>query len=82
MKTKFTLKIDKSVIKKAKKFAFEKERSLFDLIKNYLRILTNEDISSEVEISANLQSMKGAFEMSKDFDYKKDITLALSKKYL
>jgi hypothetical protein len=33
-------------------------------------------------ISPQLKSMKGAFKMPKDFDYKKEITERLTEKYL
>ena len=39
MNTKLTLTIDQSVIEKAKKYAKEKERSLSDLIENYLKLI-------------------------------------------
>ena len=40
MITKLTLTIEKSVIEKAKKYAREKERSLSDIIENYLKAIT------------------------------------------
>ena len=40
MITKLTLTIVKSVIEKAKKYAREKERSLSDIIENYLKAIT------------------------------------------
>ena len=82
MSTKLTLTIEKSVIEKAKTYARKSERSLSDLIENYLRILTREDKNPQVELSANLKSMKGAFKLPKDFDYKENLTEELSKKYL
>lgn len=82
MSTKLTLTIEKSVIEKAKMYARSRERSLSDLIENYLRILTKEDKGAEVKLSTNLKSMKGAFKMADNFDYKKDLTEELSKKYL
>ena len=43
MNTKLTLTIEQSVIEKAKKYAKNKERSLSDLIENYLKSLTNSE---------------------------------------
>lgn len=40
MITKLTLTIEKSVIEKVKKYAREKERSLSDIIENYLKAIT------------------------------------------
>jgi len=83
MNTKLTLTIEQSVIEKAKKYARKKERSLSDLIENYLKALTNdEDPKIENELSPTLKSMKGSFKMPKDFDYKKELTNRLSEKYL
>ena len=59
MNTKLTLTIEQSVIEKAKKYAKNKERSLSDLIENYLKSLTNleektvEEIGEILGISVN-----------------------------
>ena len=82
MNTKLTLTIEQSVIEKAKKYAKEKERSLSDLIENYLKSLTNSEEKTVENISPQLKSMKGAFKIPKDFDYKKEITERLTEKYL
>ena len=82
MNTKLTLTIEQSVIEKAKKYAKNKERSLSDLIENYLKSLTNSEEKTVENISVQLKSMKGAFKMPKDFDYKKEITERLTEKYL
>ena len=83
MNTKLTLTIEQSVIEKAKKYARKKERSLSDLIENYLKALTNdENPKIENELSPALKSMKGSFKMPKYFDYKKELTDRLSEKYL
>ena len=82
MNTKLTLTIEQSVIEKAKKYAKNNERSLSDLIENYLKSLTNSEEKTVENISAQLKSMKGAFKIPKDFDYKKEITERLTEKYL
>ena len=83
MNTKLTLTIEQSVIEKAKRYARNRERSLSDLIENYLKALTNEDDpKTENELSPTLKSLKGSFKMPKDFDYKKELTDRLSEKYL
>ena len=83
MNTKLTLTIEQSVIEKAKRYARNRERSLSDLIENYLKALTNEeDPKIENELSPTLKSLKGSFKMPKDFDYKKELTKRLSDKYL
>ena len=84
MNTKLTLSIEKSVIEKAKQYAKDKERSLSDLIENYLKVLINNESDKiiENELSPTVKSLRGSFKMPKDFDYKKELTNILSEKYL
>ncbi len=81
MNTKLTLTIDQSVIKKAKAYAKEKERSLSDLIENYLKSLTRDQTTSE-ELSPIVKSLLGSFKAPDDFDYKVELSKRLSEKYL
>lgn len=82
MNTKLTLTIDQSVIERAKKYARQKERSLSDLIENYLKALTTEEISKQDELSPTVKSLKGSFKIPEDFDYKKELSERLTEKYL
>ena len=82
MNTKLTLTIEQSIIEKAKKYARERERSLSDLIENYLKALTNEQVVEEEELSPTVKSLRGSFKLPNDFEYKKDLTDRLSEKYL
>ncbi len=82
MNTKLTLTIEQTVIEKAKKYAKDKERSLSNLIENYLKALTNENDSNEIELTPIVKSLKGSFTAPKNFDYKKELTNRLSEKYL
>jgi hypothetical protein len=87
MNTKLTLTIEQSVIEKAKKYAKEKERSLSDLIENYLKALTNDSDHDEfgkkdIELTPIVKSLKGSFSAPKNSDYKKDLADRLSDKYL
>jgi len=82
MIAKLTLTIDKSVIQKAKKYAKEKERSLSDIIENYLKAITEDEIGEEIEITPLVKSLKGSFKAPKDFNYKEELSKALSEKYL
>ncbi len=82
MSTKLTLTIDKSIIQKAKKYAKERERSLSDIIENYLKLITEDQTSEEIKITPLVKSMRGSFKAPKDFDYKEELTKALSNKYL
>lgn len=84
MNTKLTLTIEQSIIEKAKKYARKKERSLSDLIESYLKTLTTEENTTEVEdeLSPTLKSLRGSFKIPKNFDYKKELSERLTEKYL
>jgi hypothetical protein len=82
MNTKLTLTIEQTVIDKAKRYAKRKGNSLSDIIENYLKVITNDNAKSEIEITPTVKSMKGSFKVPLDFDYKKELTKSLSKKYL
>lgn len=82
MNTKLTLTIERSVIEKAKRYARERERSLSDLIENYLKALTDEMEPDDMDLSPTLKQLRGSFKLPKDFDYKKELADALAKKYL
>lgn len=82
MNTKLTLTMEQTVIEKAKKYAKDKERSLSNLIENYLKALTAESNQKEIELTPIVKSLKGSFNAPKNFDYKKELTNRLSEKYL
>ena len=82
MNTKLTLTIEQDVISKAKKYAKEKNRSLSNIIENYLKSLTKEEAKTEVKLSPLVKSLKGSFKMPADFDYKKELRKGLEEKYL
>jgi hypothetical protein len=82
MNTKLTLTIEHTVIERAKNYAKNKERSLSDLVENYLKIITSEEVETKEEITPLVNSLKGSFTAPPDFDYKKELTKRLSKKYL
>lgn len=83
MNTKLTLTIEQEIIEKAKKYAKAKNRSLSDIIENYLKSLTKEEkVSNKKKLNPVVQSLKGSFKMPKDFDYKKELSKRLEDKYL
>ena len=82
MNTKLTLTIEQSIIEKAKKYASGKGRSLSDIIENYLKIITKEEQSKEVELTPIVKSLKGTFKEPRNFDYKSDLSKRLAEKYL
>lgn len=82
MDTKLTLNIDKDVARKAKFYAKSKGRSLSDLIENYLKLLTKNTSIEESELTPRVKSLLGSINVPHDFDYKKEISDYLTKKYL
>lgn len=82
MNTKLTLTIEHSVIEKAKRYAKREERSLSDLIENYLKALTAESEVAETDVSPLIKSLRGAFSIPEEVDYKEELAKSLSKKYL
>lgn len=83
MNTKLTLTIEKAVIEKAKEYARLQDKSLSDIIENYLKAITKEipDASTN-KITPVVSKWKGAFKVPEDFDYKEELTNRLSEKYL
>lgn len=82
MNTKLTLTIEETIIEKAKQYAKGNNRSLSEMISNYLKVITSDDIKSKVEITPIAKSLKGSFKAPKDFNYKKELSKNLADKYL
>jgi len=83
MNTKLTLTIEREIIERAKNYAKGKNRSLSDIIENYLKILTKEERNNKIKkLNPAVESLKGSFKMPKDMDYKKELKNRLEKKYL
>lgn len=83
MNTKLTLTIEREIIERAKEYAKEKNRSLSDIIENYLKIITKEDHENIGKpLNPVVKSLKGSFKTNKIMDYKKELRNRLEKKYL
>ena len=83
MNTKLTLTIEQEIIERAKNYAKEKNRSLSDIIENYLKILTQEERKQKSDkLGPVVESLKGYFKMPKNMDYKKELGNRLEEKYL
>lgn len=83
MNTKLTLTIEQEIIQRAKAYAKNKNRSLSDIIENYLKILTKEENAKEFKkLNPVVKSLKGSFKMPKNMDYKKELRNRLEEKYL
>ncbi len=81
MNTKLTLTIERSLIDKAKRYAKGKERSLSDIVENYLKVITKEGHARVIDSTPIASSLKGSFKAPKDFNYKKELAKGLSEKY-
>ena len=80
MTTKLTLTIDDSIISTAKKYAKNKGKSLSDIVENYLMTLTSKE-NNEEAISPKILKLMGSVDLPKDFNYKKELSKGLTKKY-
>ena len=80
MDSKLTLKLNESVIERAKQYASCKKMSLSRLIENYLDSLTQEK-EDGFEISPFVKSISSGNSIPSDFDYKKEYIDYLDKKY-
>jgi Family of unknown function (DUF6364) len=76
MDTKLTLKLDASVIKKAKIYALEHKFSLSSIVENYFKTITSnekEEEYKEFEITTFVKNLSiGNGAIPADYDYKKD----------
>jgi len=82
MDTKLTLSIDREVAHRAKIYARTKGRSLSDLVENYLKLLTKNTTVEDTKYTPRVKSLLGSVKLPADFDYKKELADALTKKYL
>jgi hypothetical protein len=80
MTTKLTLTIDDSVVDSAKKYARKNGKSLSGMVENYLKSITTAEIPAQT-LSPKVAKLLGVITLSEDFDYKKQISSALMKKY-
>ena len=80
MKTKLTLSINKSIIKRAKLYAQNTGRSLSEIIEHYLDTIT-QDNGTET-ISPKLKKIVGAVKLQKNFDEEKELRSYFENKHL
>ena len=79
MKRKLTLTLEEQVINSAKNYAQTKGESLSGIVENYLKSITDNE-KMELTISAKVDKMMGAIKLSEDFDYKKKLGDAITKR--
>ncbi|MBT3208808.1 MAG: hypothetical protein HN704_11060 [Bacteroidetes bacterium] len=82
METKLTLRLNDSVIERAKIYAKSQRISLSKMIESYLDSLTREKESDKKNpITPLVESLSGVIKLSPDFDYKKEYSDYLIEKY-
>lgn len=81
MDSKLTLKLNQSVIEKAKVYAAENKMSLSRIIEAYLQSLTSKNNTSEFEISPFVKSIATGTVLPSDIDYKKEYSGYVLEKY-
>jgi hypothetical protein len=81
MDTKLTIKLDDDVIARAKTYAKSRKTSLSRMIESYLDSVTKPE-SKGIEITPLVKSLSGVITLTDDYDYKKNRTDYLIKKYL
>ena len=82
MSTKLTLTIEEEVIKKAKKYAKQKGRSLSDLVENYFRAITMNQEPIQKPKGSVASALLGSVKEPENFEYKRELEDALTEKHL
>ena len=82
MSTKLTLVLEKEIIEKAKDYAKEKNRSLSNIVENYLKSLIQEKKQEVSKMTPRVRSLRGSFNLPENFDYKSELVKAIQEKHL
>jgi hypothetical protein len=80
MDTKLTLRLNNSVIERAKVYARNNQVSLSKMIESYLDSVTKEKDKKET-ITPLVESLSGVIELPVDYDYKKEYGDYIINKY-
>ncbi len=80
MDTKLTLKLDKLIIERAKKYATAHRRSLSRIIESYLQSLTTPS-TDEIQISPFIKSISSGVSIPIDLNVKEEYRAHLEKKH-
>ena len=83
METKLTLRLNESIIEKAKEYARSRNMSLSKMVEQYLDsvVSTNEISSKQIELTPLVKELSGVLKVPADFDYKNDYSDYLENKY-
>ena len=80
MTTKLTLTVEKSVIERAKSYAKSTDRSLSEIIENYLDTITQ--TNSNEKLTPKLKKIVGSVKLPKDFNEEKELRSYFENKHL
>jgi hypothetical protein len=80
MRTKLTLKVERSVIEKAKTYAKQTGRSLSEIIEAYLQSITAEN--ENLQPSEKLKSIIGSVKLPDDFNEEEELKNYFEKKHV
>lgn len=82
MDTKLTIRLNDSVIKRAKIYARNHKISLSKMIESYLDSITKQkDKEKNITITPLVESLSGVIDLPSDFDYKKEYRDYIEEKY-
>jgi hypothetical protein len=82
MDTKLTLRLNDSIIERAKKYARNHKISLSKMIETYLDSITmQKEKDDKISITPLVESLSGVIDLPADFDYKKEYRDFLIEKY-
>jgi hypothetical protein len=80
MDTKLTIKLNNDVIARAKSYAQHRKTSLSKMIESFLDSVTKNE-PDDIEITPLVKSLSGVIKVPEDFDYTRERTEYLIKKY-
>ena len=83
MNTKLTLSLDKNVITRAKMYARHKNKSLSQIIEDYLKTIPVDEVETNFikEIPPVTRSLAGILKGKEEFDFKNEISNYITGKY-
>jgi hypothetical protein len=80
MDTKLTLKIDKQIINRAKKYALEHKTSLSQIVEDYFDIIVK-PTESDSELTPLVKKLSGVAKLPESYNSRKEYTKYLIRKY-
>ena len=81
MNTKLTLKLNKKVIDRAKKYAQRNKQSLSVMVEKYFNLISDKESITEIEISPNVIELSGIIKLPEHINMKEVYRNHIEKKY-